>query len=974
MSDPKIEKSHPKIPFSQRLEQLIDLPSEFCFKHSLGERKYNLFEKLMTDFRRNYSLRIPLDVQPRLKRMEFESSLETILAENPQLATEIEEIMLGKLRKIETTNYFAVVKKDLSRLLSALAYCNNSSDAATQILRTRKRFDEQGKGEVYQKVLFGYLHQGGDLERLEMIEKFVEMDQVTKGTDKSTSSKLSSMQAMSYYQIQRRIHDEVNGGTMVERYPTNGYSDYASLLELIDTFKPEGKKQFKDVTSFLESVLGRYHWVVNQQPKNQEKMMCEDIAGVVRELFLEFLPGDYRCLKKIHQYVRPLLADKDYKIGTEDEVLQIARTNLQKVRGIFKPALDVVVQGRKFHNGRREDVDAIVFETLAETPQSYPGIREAMRAISDLGPAGAAGKYNFISMIEGIRQQYEELGEENFSERDNVRSLIRRKFKPGIARILLQASYEGHLHLLPNKELLTLIRHSINRNIEELFPAVSLQNLFAGSVLNQVSLAAAFGTEKIIQFDQALLDYSTGTKFGTKVRAVENVEKVRRSYHEINYLRLREMFYDSAEPSENLDFLMTNGYLMDYMKLHGPFEFTGSNFVDSLQTFIDTAGELRRMMHSDDDESVKAHFENWLEDLGKCESLPRMVRQVTASNLQDTYAVSSFRANLQDSRIFYQKIASAFGRTNYMVNQVEGLSNSISLPSPSPHNIYLPEFISLFNDAKQNESLYRMVLYLQAAFSRFGYFDYGDTFEESEEHLTSFFSSFEAPEYAYRIFSLLNYARSRDGLASHHPALAEMIENSFKDVKAVAEEAIPNRRTVEWKCREGWWMLDAMEQQLLFGKQHKRKFLKDMQKELSAKMGNLAELSNRQVLEKVKEIYLYMDYKFEIPKPEKHQFHLTIAGGDEKQKVLPEQTGASYQNSEVFFYEEMGGKRRARLIGRVADSMQNDRVQKIKEKKQRELASITRLFESLRPMRVHIERKYTTENLTRTYTWMRYVN
>jgi hypothetical protein len=359
------------------------------------------------------------------------------------------------------------------------------------------------------------------------------------------------------------------------------------------------------------------------------------------------------------------------------------------------------------------------------------------------------------------------------------------------------------------------------------------------------------------------------------------------------------------------------------------------------------------------EEEREEKYSHWFSALLKLPTLAHLSQELSPGARLGAELLSEEDSlyELGTEREVWRRLASLYAHRNLSLEELPGIHpNNFSFPLPTIGRIALPQFVNLFSSEEENRELCSNLASLQAVFFRYGYFE-----EKKEGELNVFFDQFANPQYAYRIWIQLNYARAKAVIANEWPSLSQRVEESFgaagKKISSALETA-PTAATA----------LQTLERNILLGVDFSaisgyNKLLEELVSSLPQDWEAVENQSLR-VQQEVKRIYENLEKRFMIPPTRKE----AVNGKDNTTLHLVNRTGASYVGQPIFYYDEEGGGK-ARLVMGEASGFPNQQLERSRQASKNELVQLCSLLEQIKPQRVTIKRRmYDGEVDEQAYT------
>jgi len=359
-----------------------------------------------------------------------------------------------------------------------------------------------------------------------------------------------------------------------------------------------------------------------------------------------------------------------------------------------------------------------------------------------------------------------------------------------------------------------------------------------------------------------------------------------------------------------------------------------------LDSFFKKSTELVDILNNETEEKRKKRLDTWFNGVIKQESVEGLLRELNFGNLKKIADdPEQTICNLTDEQKVLTRFISLIGKRNLSIYEGSEFSYT-NLPKPTQNKIYLPKFVNMLPTYEENKSILKVMASIQSAFSRYNFFP-----EEGS------YSQFPNEQYAIKIWSILNYKRGITKLSRQFVGLSKEMGSILRNIKRIYEAApIP----FENNCVG---VIENLEQRLVYSIESDEIVAEFVEEEIVSKLGDPEEWTNEDVMRITEEIYKKVDESYGIPEPKR--VTIEVNGTEKKEKTinLPKTTGGAYAKQQIFFYNELGDKRRVRLIVKQATGVKNNRIEKLREEKATEIDKITRILESIKPQRVTTQRR-----------------
>ncbi|MBT6519212.1 hypothetical protein HOK51_05140 [Candidatus Woesearchaeota archaeon] len=947
--------------FRSSLEEILDLSQKDIEVFVRKEKKLgrtiinteNLMHFVLYDFNFTDHGRLPKELIVEKSTEQLMEYLVDFLRSKPKITSEIRGYMNEYLDSTEkfTQKIFYSMRTDFAFILGTLAHCKTVSEAKA-VLNTRRELDKQNRGKIFQEVSFLYLRQGGDLKNLKKIARFLEVDRTRSNT-------LQKFRDKFYYETQEQSFKLIEEGRTTETYAINGFTTYSKTVDLFTEFRPKKPKDVRELDSLFSKVYDDYQSFLNQfsklnrkLPKDDSRVMCDDIIKGIHKFHKQLFKKKFSNLSAFGEYVSGFFYESGFKKNNLEYTWDKIESHLSRVESSFlNDSIPFILKVNKLRGGNLVETSDTLTRLLEVNPGLLTTFDNSIRLVSGYKRLRSLA----TNIFNVLNTEHLELDNKEFNKRQRFRHVFctgSRKYKEH----LLMESYFGSLHsAAPAENISQVLDNMYETNLISTFKD---HKLFVNSLKNRSSVAYNLGFNSYLQVEEIL----------TQIVPPK-----------INTSNLKDVVYsEMSNQSKNLGKIIESGSFTRFIALNEKINVSEADLRKVLPLFLSKSSKFIDMNHNISSELLNQRFNLWVSELEKSKSVSEIITGLSVGNMESMYGISPEKLSLSENRIVFQKIASAFGRKPYAIEESEGMSKSIDLPVPSPRRMVLPAYINCFSDQNKNESLYESLIYLQTAISRFGYYNYLDDSESSAlnnlnkngdlmlarlNKLQEIFSDFSNPVYAYNLFGVMNYIRAKQQMKIKHKGLYDLLCGAANNVSKMyaqnyEEQALQeNGLKLSLDKKDEDQILDVLEKRLIFDTQILNNVEGFVNQKILHEMEHLNKLSNDEFFEKVKKVYDLIDLKFKLM-PKKLAVNQLIQSSDEKVKLyLPEQTGAKYSGQKIFTYSEFSGTRKARLIIKDASTLQNPIIAKIREKNKQELARVVRMFETIMPERVVTERR-----------------
>jgi len=297
-------------------------------------------------------------------------------------------------------------------------------------------------------------------------------------------------------------------------------------------------------------------------------------------------------------------------------------------------------------------------------------------------------------------------------------------------------------------------------------------------------------------------------------------------------------------------------------------------------------------------------------------------------------------------RDFWSKYASFFAGTNCITIEEEGKD---FLPPMGNRHLYLPRQVSMFPEIKENKEFCRVLSLLQAGAHKYEFFD-----KEKLGRTTSIFPEEINQHFAYRIWSVVNYARSNTNIKRKFPGVGKIVEEFSKDLQII-EAGQPNDQLTEVEAT-----LDTFAKRLIFGNSQTTLYSGFVDRNiipLFNKCNVEGQMSNDDAKRIAMEIYDVIDEQFGIPVQRERKKIEDGNGRKEKHEIEREAINFNYSGHKVRFYEDLTQEQMARVVVNNEEPIPNYNMDGIRVRFEQELIRLKRNFELIKPERVSVERR-----------------
>ena len=872
---------------------------------------------------------------------------EMVLKHTPQIRQLKDYFGRTVPKRIPTIHHLADLKRDVALLLGSVAVAKIDEQNLSSLLSTREKYGwDRSQQSHFQETYFHYVLHKGDVAQHEAIAEVYNLVSIYD------SNPLDTLRQRDWYELGK-------------------YNNFGKVMDRLLSLQPKTKEEVQEGIKYFSTILDKcvthpqFSLFVQDGRLHSKQYVAEEMDKIIQStntrLFGERRDTLASVTDFVFHYFYPtvmppiaLQAERFLKEMVEPIAQFVDENKIQYVKNMN-------LLGASFKEGITQEEVRVI--------QIYPEQKLALY-IKNIGILQKVGlpyhkKYDVKTRKyeKLLKQEFSSLSLEELTQRTALREQIHTSFERDYAGILLQASYNNQFdkgNLERNKKLLEFISTQVR--YKELYPVSQLEDhtLFEGLVWSMLGVSQGVDLLKITSLCEII----------EKVEGNYIDRKAKKMRAEDNYYTLIFRPLQKISPA-GATMLLEKEYISTFVqKWVVDTKGSDAESLSLLNCFMDRTYQLLDSLKDRETIEVEQRYEKWFLELMTQNKVTELKQQLSLGKIVDDLREESARGSrlplctLKEEQMVFAKMASVYARSALTVMQTEPVLDHLVLPQLQEHKIALAEFVHCFSTFEENRKVYTFLSFLQAAVERFGYYDLGRKEDNSKRTVEEvMFARFLNPSFATKIWSLLNYTRVLENVGATHPKLAKQFEEVIHNLTPLQQEyagGSPLAHELGLLSLENRlvYQLDGSEKKNSEGRGNTNReidlFLQEMIMPLCQ---GKKDISNEEVIDLTERIYGLIGQKYAIPSTKIEKEGQSERSTIGKTVVLPLQTNAAYAGQDIFYYEEMQGVRQARVIVKEANGVMNDRMNKVRQQHGREIQTIKRSLEAMKPQRVTVKKR-----------------
>ncbi|MAH03205.1 hypothetical protein CMI39_00250 [Candidatus Pacearchaeota archaeon] len=822
---------------------------------------------------------------------------------------------------------FRDIKRDIGNFLAGVSYTNSDSDLLKEMISIRETELNLHKREEIGETYLYYVLSGGRSVNFRKISNLIN-------------------------KIPNKTNILGGGGLRTKKYFEDdiGFESFSKIVDLVLDINPTTDAEFNYTANLIKEIYNNYRFNVLQNkgfPK-ENKVNCNDLILFPKETFEKAFLRDFNILPTLNGVYKELFSESTYNLRAIEYSSKKLNTKLLKIpKEKRKSSLELFVETNKVRKIPFLEGIGNFLDEITNSPELLDSYKKAFERIKKINRIRFTRKLNPWEIYKKTKLEYAKLDPKKISDRDEIREAIIEKLPPNLIPLLIQSSYEGKLHTISKESLIGILNTIENTKLALNYKLgdngdTSEIEFFHDNILDQIKSMKKYGEEKIFEIDDKLAQLSTEeirNKFNTKLFS----KSVYGSLREQVYSKLRVL-----NKNEELLIREKENYIiqfLDYLKNNLVISGNQANEIINL-FFIKSSQLINNLKNSS--QNIGLNYGKWFNHILDKRSLNDLTESIKFESLEHITSktnIAKSTYHLKDSEGVLVKFASLIGKVPYSLYRTKGLEFNISFPNPRPEKLFLPEFINCLKNPKENKLIYKMFASLQAAFSRYKFFEQKENQDKTDNDL---FNDFSNPDYAQNLWALINYARAKEKISDDFRGLTKEINITNLKIENLYKEAL---NIGEADCQG---VLSGLEQVLVFEIKPKNEIMNYVQNKLVQHLKGISTKTNQDVMHLVRQFYDIINKKYKIPPKIKEQTKKIISLNPRDH--IQTKTGALYLNEDIHFFKDIDSEE-SRLIVKHTRDIKNDRIEKIRTSNYKEINEMTRLLESIKPQRVTTEKR-----------------